>query len=178
MKKWQMMIVSVVVAVVAVLSLTVSAFAQTSQPLSDQTKAALVAAINDEYKARATYQAVLDKFGSVPPFANTVRSEGTHIAALERLFAAYGLPVPPDAYAGTVEVPATLKEAAQIGVDAEIGNVAMYDGFLTFVQESNVVTVFTQLRDASQDKHLPAFQRALSRFTNGGQRYLGPRWGR
>jgi hypothetical protein len=62
MKKWQM-ISSVVVALVAVLSLTVSAFAQTPQPLSNETSAALVMAINDEYKARATYQAVLDKFG-------------------------------------------------------------------------------------------------------------------
>ena len=71
MKKWQM-ISSVVVAVVAILSLTVSAFAQTSQPLSNETSAALVMAINDEYKARATYQAVLDKFGSVAPFTNIV----------------------------------------------------------------------------------------------------------
>jgi len=168
-KKWQM-IGGVVLALVVVLSLTVSAFAQTSQPLADQTKAALVAAINDEYKARATYRAVLDKFGSITPFANIVRSEGTHIVALERLFAAYGLPVPPDTYAGTVQAPATLQRAAQIGVDAEIANVAMYDGFLTLAQEPDIVTVFTQLRDASQDKHLPAFQRALSRLTNTGPR--------
>ena len=47
MKKWQM-ISSVVVALVAVLSLTVSAFAQTSQPLSNETNVALVMAINDE----------------------------------------------------------------------------------------------------------------------------------
>ena len=177
MKKWQM-ITSVVVALVAVLSLTVSAFAQPPQPLSNETSAALVMAINDEYKARATYQAVLNKFGSVALFTNIVQSEATHIAALKRLFNAYGLPIPPDTYAGNVQAPATLEDAAQVGVEAEKANVAMYDGFLTFVKEPDIVAVFTQLRSASQVKHLPAFQRALSRNTNTGLLYLGPRWSR
>ena len=177
MKKWQM-ISSVVVALVAVLSLTVSAFAQAPQPLSNETNAALVMAITDEYKARATYQAVLDKFGSVAPFSNIVQSEAAHIAALERLFNAHGLPIPPDTYAGHVRAPATLKDAAQTGVEAEKANVAMYDGFLTFVKEPDIAAVFTQLRSASQAKHLPAFQKALSRNKNTGLLYLGPRWSR
>jgi len=177
MKKWQM-ISSVVVALVAVLSLTVSAFAQTPQPLSNETSTALVMAINDEYKARATYQAVLDKFGSVAPFSNIVQSETTHIAALERLFNAYGLPIPLDTYAGHVQAPATLNDAAQTGVEAEKANVAMYDGFLAYVQEPDVRAAFAQLRSASQVKHLPAFQKALSRNTNAGPLYLGPRWSR
>lgn len=177
MKKWQM-ITSVVVALVAVLSLTVSAFAQAPQPISDETSAALVMAINDEYRARATYQAVLAKFGPVTPFSNIVRSESAHIAALERLFNTYGLPIPPDTYAGNVVAPATLKDAAQTGVEAEKANVAMYDGFLTYVQEADVITMFTQLRDASQTKHLPAFEKALSRYTNTGSQNLGPRWNR
>ena len=177
MKKWQM-ISSVVMALVAVLSLTVSAFAQTPQPLSNETGAALVMAINDEYKARATYQAVLDKFGSVAPFSNIVQSEATHIAALERLFNAYGLPIPPDTYAGHVQAPATLQDAAQTGVEAETANVAMYDNLLATVQEPDVRAVFAQLRSASQVKHLPAFQQALSRNMNTGLLYLGPRWSR
>jgi len=174
MKKWQM-ISSAVVALVAVLSLTVSAFAQTPQPLSNETSAALVMAINDEYKARATYQAVLDKFGSVAPFSNIVQSETAHVAALARLFNAYGLPIPPDTYAGNVQAPTTLKDAAQVGVEAETANVAMYDGFLTFVKEPDIAAVFAQLRCASQVKHLPAFEKALSRNTNTGRLYLGPR---
>jgi hypothetical protein len=177
MKKWQM-ISSVVVALVAILSLTVSAFAQTSQPLNSETSAALVMAINDEYKAHATYQAVVDKFGPVAPFANIVQSEAAHIAALERLFNVYGLPIPPDTYMGNVQAPATLKDAAQIGVEAEKANVAMYDNLLTYVQESDVRAVFAQLRSASQAQHLPAFQNALSRNTNTGLLYLGPRWSR
>jgi hypothetical protein len=177
MKKWQM-ISSVVVSLVAVLSLTVSAFAQTSQPLSSETSAALVMAINDEYKARTTYQAVLDKFGSVTPYANIVQSEATHIAALERLFNAYELPIPPDTYAGNIQAPVTLKDAAQTGIEAEKANVAMYDNFLTYVQEPDVRVVFARLRSASQVKHLPAFQNALSRNTDTGLLYLGPRWSR
>jgi len=35
-----------------------------------ETSKALVMAINDEYKARATHQAVVNKFGPVAPFTN------------------------------------------------------------------------------------------------------------
>ena len=107
-----------------------------------------------------------------------MQSEAAHIAALERLFNAYGLPIPPDTYAGNVQAPTTLKDAARIGVEAEKANVAMYDGFLTYVQEPDVRAVFAQLRSASQVKHLSAFQNALSRNTNTGLLYLGPRWSR
>ncbi len=176
MNKWQM-ITSVVVAVVAVFTLTASAFAQSPTPLGDKTSQALVLAINDEYKARAFYQAVIDRFGSVRPFANIVTAETAHIEALERLLSAYGLPVPPDTYAGSVQAPATLQEAAMAGIEAEKANVAMYDAFLTFVQEPDIVAVFTQLRDVSQTKHLPAFERYAAN-TSTSPHYLGPRWTR
>ena len=39
--------------------------------------AALTEALQDEYKARATYQAICDRFGSVRPFVNILESEKT-----------------------------------------------------------------------------------------------------
>jgi hypothetical protein len=153
-----------VVALVAMLSVTVSAFAQTSQPISNETSMALVMAINDEYKTRATYQAVIGRCGPVALFTNIVRSEAAHIVALERLFDVCGLSVPPDTYEGKVQAPATLTEAAQIGIKAKKANVATYEGFLTFVQEPDVVAVFAQLKSASQVKHLPAWRRSLPRY--------------
>jgi len=61
---------------------------------------ALKEALDDEYKARATYQAVIEKFGSVRPFSNIVEAEGRHAEALIRLFRKYGLSVPKDCWAG------------------------------------------------------------------------------
>ena len=62
--------------------------------------------------------------------------------------------------------PATLLEAAQTGVVAEIANVAMYDEELVTVQKyPSLVQVFTNLRAASLDNHLPAFEAAVE---NGG----------
>jgi len=37
--------------------------------LNPETQAALIEAIQDEYKARAFYEAVMNKFGSVRPFS-------------------------------------------------------------------------------------------------------------
>ncbi len=46
----------------------------------------LIEAINDEYKARATYRHVIRKFGEIRPFINIVDAESRHIEALLPLF--------------------------------------------------------------------------------------------
>ena len=127
-------------------------------PLSDATKAFLTEAIQDEYQNRALYQAVIDKFGQVLPFSNIVRSESTHVAALTRLFTNHGLTVPADSYAGQVQAPATLQEAFQLAIQHEKDNVAMYERFLPTVTETDVVRVFTQLKNVSNNMHLQAFE--------------------
>ena len=135
--------------------------------LDAQTQQALIDAINDEYKAKATYQKVLEKFGDVRPFSNIIKAEEHHIEELLPLFEKYGVPVPEDTWYDKVPEFATLDEALKAGVEAEIENAKMYDEFFKFVKEQDIIDVFTVLRDASQDKHLPAFQRALE--GGGGQ---------
>jgi hypothetical protein len=133
-------------------------------PVEDITIAdALQQALYDEYLARDTYQAIIAKFGAVRPFANIVRAEEVHIAALKPLFASYGIPAPEDPYAGTIEAPATLQEACVTGYEAEVANVAMYDRLLASVQDPAVIAVFTDLRNASERAHMPAFQRCAER---------------
>lgn len=44
------------------------------------TVAAMAEALDDEYKAIATYESVLDAFGPVRPFANIVEAERRHAA--------------------------------------------------------------------------------------------------
>ncbi len=121
-------------------------------------------AIQDEYKARALYQKVIEKFGEVRPFSNIVEAENRHIQALLPLFELYGLPIPPDEWAAKVEVPATLLEACQQGVEAEIENMEMYSRLLEQSEGfPEVQMVLRELQRASKENHLPAFRRCVDR---------------
>jgi len=126
--------------------------------LSQEIQDALKEAIYDEYKARDTYEQVIAKFGSVRPFSMIIRSEEQHIASLKAVYDKYGLVAPQDPWTG-LEVPATLTESCQLGVDAEIANVALYrDSLLPLVKDyTDITQVFNTLMDASESKHLPAF---------------------
>jgi hypothetical protein len=133
--------------------------------LPSDAKAALVEALagpDGEYAARATYDAILKKFGDVQPYKSIIQAENRHIQALERQLRRYGIAIPKDKFAGKIEAPKTLKEAARQGVEAEIDNVKMFDKLLPKIREySSLTRVFTNLRRASKEAHLPAFQRAL-----------------
>lgn len=139
-----------------------------AQTLDEQAQQALVAALNDEYTAKATYQKVLDTFGDVRPFSNIINAEQTHINLLLPLFEKYGVPVPEEnQYAAAPEF-ATLQDALQAGIDAEIANANLYNELLANVKEADIIAVFTRLRDASQENHLPAFERALDGGNQNG----------
>jgi hypothetical protein len=123
---------------------------------------ALCEALDDEYKARATYQAVVDKFGSIIPFTNIIQSEQRHINALLSLFAERGLPVITDLYADGLAAPASIEEACRAAVEAEIENTALYDHLMAAAAgDDEVLWVFRSLRRASAECHLAAFRRRL-----------------
>jgi len=136
-------------------------------PVAKQALLTALAGPEGEYAARATYAAILGQFGAgVQPYANIYEAEVKHVAALQQQCQKYGVPIPPDTYLGNVPAPATLLEAAAAGVVAEVLNVAMYDELLTQVSKyPSLVQVFTNLRAASLNNHLPAFEAALE---NGG----------
>jgi hypothetical protein len=123
-------------------------------------EAMLIAAIEDEYKAQAEYDALIDEFGAVKPITNIIKAEASHINALEVLFASYGLPVPEDNGAEFAVIPSTLEAAFQAGVDAEIKNIAIYEEFLKQDLPQDVEDTFTNLMNASEN-HLAAFERQL-----------------
>jgi len=139
-----------------------------AQQLDARTQQALLDALNDEYKTLATYQQVIAQFGEIRPFTNIMQSEQTHVQELLPLFEKYGVAVPENEWIGKIPAFASIEDALKAGVQAEIENAQMYDEFFTFVQEQDVLQVFKQLRDASQDKHLPAFQRGLERGSGQG----------
>jgi hypothetical protein len=125
---------------------------------------ALIAALEDEYKARATYYAVIARFGAVRPFTSIVKAEESHVSALKTLFYRYEVDVPVDDFAGKVQAPVTLAASCSLGVQAEIDNAALYDDLLAAVAGyDDIIAVFQNLRDASLYNHLPAFQRCAVR---------------
>lgn len=135
----------------------------TTERLSDAEVADLVAALDDEYMARATYAKVIADFGDVRPFINIVEAEGRHAEALIGLFRYYGVPVPTDTWPGRVAHYTSLREACEAGVAAEVENAELYDRLLTGTDKADILAVYRNLQEASQERHLPAFRRCVER---------------
>lgn len=132
--------------------------------MSENLKSALIEAINDEYKSRAAYNAVISKFGEIRPFINIVEAEGRHVEALLPLFTKYNVAVPEDDWNSRIDTPATILDACQLGVKDEIENAEMYDRLLDLtIDYPDVQEVLKKLQRASKENHLPAFQRCVER---------------
>jgi len=124
---------------------------------------ALHEALDDEYRAWTTYDRVIADFGGVQPFSNIREAEARHIEALRGLFSRYGLVVPANPWPGKAMRYTNLQEACKAGVAAEIENGALYERLLASTQCPDILAVFRNLQKASQERHLPAFQRCVER---------------
>ena len=125
---------------------------------------ALLRALDDEYKAYATYQVIIDKFGEIRPFSNIKEAEARHIDAVKYLLDKYNIPAPANKYLTAnyrPNAPQSVKAACEAGRDAEIANAALYDQQLFPMVKGydDITMVFQNLRDASQYRHLAAFER-------------------
>ena len=130
---------------------------------------ALHEALDDEYRAWATYDRVVADFGEVRPFINIRAAEARHIAALRRLFDAWGLAIPANPWPGRVERYDSIADACRAGVAAEIDNAALFDRLLTATDRPAIRRVFENLQAASQQRHLPAFRRCAGRGPGSGR---------
>lgn len=133
---------------------------------------ALQEALDDEYRAWATYDQVIRDFGEVRPFSNIREAEARHIEAVRSLFIRYGLPVPENSWPGRVERYTSVQAACAAGVAAEIANGEMYERLLQATRRDDILTVLRNLQAASQQRHLPAFRRCAE---GGGGRGRGCR---
>ncbi|MDE2488290.1 MAG: DUF2202 domain-containing protein [Alphaproteobacteria bacterium] len=120
-------------------------------------------ALEDEFRARATYRRVIEAFGPVRPFVNIVDAEERHAETLLHLFSAFGVEPPTDDWSRLAAPPASLAAACQAAVQAERENVAMYERLLQRTPHPAVIAVLRNLQRASRERHLPAFQRCLER---------------
>jgi hypothetical protein len=119
-------------------------------------------AIYDEYHAFETYTKVIQKFGPVAPFVNIVEAEKRHYSALLLLCEKYQVEPPVNDWSERLEIPNSLVECSEVGVAAEIDNIAMYDHLLMYTQHPDIQDVLFQLQAASYNNHLPAFRKAVA----------------
>ena len=122
-----------------------------------------------EYAALASYQAVLDEYGQVEPYATIKDAEAMHASALTRQLERMGVNVPDNPYLGLITAPADLTTAATAWAEGEVANVELYDRLISDTDDEMLIRVFENLRRASAESHLPAFELAAE---NGGT--LGP----
>lgn len=144
-------------------------FAASAASLEKPMQEALLRALDDEYHAEAFYDAVMAKFGVVRPFSNIIRAEQTHAAMLADLMKTYGMEVPKNSKLGSAAikaaVPATIGDACRMGVEAEIANRDLYSKELmpAVAGHADIEAVFQRLSAASEQNHLPAFERCAAR---------------
>ena len=138
----------------------------------DADASALLQALDDEYRAEATYAAVIEQFGESRPFINIIEAERRHAvmakAEMDRLGISYDQENP---YLGTLAAPDTLLAACEQGVAAEVDNIALYDRLLPTIEDERVQATLAKLQWASRERHLPAFERCVAR---GGRMGRGP----
>ncbi len=132
--------------------------------LSADAKEALLKALDDEYKAQATYESIIKKLGNVRPFIMIIRAEEQHISSLKSLFDKYGIEISANPYTDKITSPETLSDACTAGVIAEVENASLCnDNLLPKVKNyEDITAVFTNLMNASQQKHLVAFERCAN----------------
>lgn len=127
-------------------------------PLSIAEAAALQQAILEEYGAYNLYQSAISQLGNVYPFSQIVRSEQQHINVLVGQADKYGVPIPANPELATQPTFATLAQACQAGVKAEIADAQMYDTLKPVTTHADLLQVYNNLQSASLNSHLPAFQ--------------------
>lgn len=151
---------SSIAAATAVLAACVSP----SQAASSADAKALSMALEDEYRAEATYDAVLGSFPGARPFINIIEAERRHADRVKAEMDRVGIPyTKTNPYLGTLKAPASVLEACQQGIVAEEENIALYDRLLPSVIDEQIRATLTELQIASRDRHLPAFRRCAAR---------------
>ena len=126
--------------------------------LSEQEAADLALAIQEEYTAMNTYQAIMGELGEIQPFSRIARSEQQHVDAIIRVAQRFGVEIPENAGLIADIEWTTFAEACQLGVTFEQMDADLYDQLLPNTTNAMLIRVYTNLQRASLNNHLPAFE--------------------
>jgi len=123
-------------------------------------------ALEDERMAQAEYEAIMETFQISRPFSNIVQAEITHEAAVINLYEARNMEVPVFEAKDYVVLPDSIEEIYEVGIQAEINNIEMYERFLKQELDDDVHLVFEALKKGSEN-HLSAFERNEGSINTG-----------
>lgn len=127
-------------------------------PLTKAEVEGLQAAIVEEYMAYNTYNEIINEYGQVVPFSRIVNAEQKHAEALLRLADNYSVAIPENV-GQTFDISYTnLVEACQVGVQVETMDAADLQKMISETENPNLIRVYTNLMNASLNKHLVAFE--------------------
>lgn len=119
----------------------------------------LLLALNDEYLAAATYQQVNKDFDDPRPFVNIVQAEIKHADMLKGLYTKYGIAIPQNPWSENVPRFTSVADACKAGVQGEIANRDLYSRLFKTTERQDIVDVYRYLQRASEENHLPAFEK-------------------
>lgn len=122
----------------------------------------LLLALNDEYMAWATYDRINKDFKNPRPFINIQQAEARHAERLQSLMKKYGVTVPENKWVGETPKFESVAAACKAGVDAEIANRDLYTRLFKSTTREDILLVYRELQRASEQNHLPAFERCGS----------------
>ena len=125
----------------------------------------LTYAIQDEFLARTNYLQTRQIIGEQRLFTNIVMAKENKINYLKSLFTKYNIVIPEDSSKEYIKEPVNINEALEVAIQKEIENIEMYERFLKLNIPRDVRTIFTLLRNASQN-HLLAFQKVQMSYNN------------
>lgn len=134
-------------------------FAKYKGDLKKEEVDGLLLALNDEYLAFATYDQINKDFNNPRPFINIQQAESKHSERLKQLFSDYKIDIPANPWLGKTPKFPNITDACKAGVEAEIANKQLYDKLLSSTAREDILFVYRNLQRASEENHLPAFQR-------------------
>jgi len=119
------------------------------------------------------YARVIEKFGPLSPFTEIVEAENRHYKLLLPLLEKYAVAVPINDWYQRIEIPNSFVECCEVGVAAEIDNIAMYEHLLKYTQEAEIRDCLYRLQAASYNNHLPAFRQSVSQYYHPNSNNFG-----
>lgn len=146
---------------------TAQGLPEMTQPELESAIEALSMALEDERKSEAMYMAVMRVHGERKPFSNIANSERKHQNALLNQFERLGVEAPAS-HEFSFDIPETFEGACQMAIDAELANADLYDTIESKVSDPSILGTFAKLRSATENCHLPAFERAKGGDTESG----------
>lgn len=102
-------------------------------------------ALDDEYRAWAKCDGVVEEFGEVSPFVDIRDAEARHIYVLLELFERYGVPAPENPWPGRVPHHRSVGDACEARATAEAASSEMYKRLLETSEHADVIAVFRRL---------------------------------